>query len=190
MGYFVQGKAPVSDVGIAYEANWAGWSPVVKFTRLVAPDIADECDWSFNDGQGLDADDSQAIAEVFTRLIDSGELQALCDMHREECEKMPDVKCQFCGGTGIRVMVEPKYEVPFTRPGWLEEQNEEFRTRVCSDEDRHGRPHPRAGQPGWCNSCDGVGYKRPRRAEDAWVDVEWLSKWRDFLRDCGGFEIH
>lgn len=49
--------------------------------------------------------------------------------------------------------------------------------------------HPRAGQRGWCNGCDGRGTNRPVAASYP-LDRETILEWRDFLRHSGGFEIH
>jgi hypothetical protein len=49
--------------------------------------------------------------------------------------------------------------------------------------------HPRAGETGWCNGCDGLGKRRPM---STWytLDMEDLTEWADFLEASGGFKIH
>lgn len=49
--------------------------------------------------------------------------------------------------------------------------------------------HPRAGQVGWCNGCDGTGFVRPFETEYE-VEEDDVREFIAFLRDSGGFAIY
>ena len=49
--------------------------------------------------------------------------------------------------------------------------------------------HPRHGQRGWCNGCDGHGTVADFRTNYVF-DVDNLAEFADFLADCGGFVIN
>jgi hypothetical protein len=48
--------------------------------------------------------------------------------------------------------------------------------------------HPRYGQKGWCNGCDGVGSKSSDRSRYCF-DCDNVRAFAEFLKACGGFAI-
>jgi hypothetical protein len=63
-----------------------------------------------------------------------------------------------------------------------------FNGQRSSRQMRPGVPHPRAGQHGWCNGCDGRGFYRPPE-ESYYLEPDDVREFIGFLRACGGFRI-
>ena len=147
------------------------WKPLADYIQYVAPEIASHCDhWHSNDGDGLNKEDSLALAGILQSEIDSGRCRKYQLAYDERLAALPDEICALCEGTGIR---SDKVGVEYG-------QN----TKVLSSD------HPtRPGQMGWCNGCDGTGTKRPFDTYYPF-EVENVQEFVEFLRGCDGFEIH
>lgn len=177
MGMDVYGKLPTSDVGKYFRRNAWGWRPLATLCCTLCPKETAACTyWQSNDGDGLDATGARALADALQDQINQGAVTAYVQIRDAEIEALPNETCRHCGGTGVRRdeigvgMGQTKQMIP-TDAQW-----------------RGGR-HPRAGEIGWCNGCDGRGFDRPSMA---WYHVD-ESDVRDFiafLRDSGGFEIN
>jgi hypothetical protein len=132
MGMDVFGNNPVSEQGEYFRANVWWWSPLANYCREVAPEITARCRyWQTNDGDGLNAADTLALAEILQREIKSGHTATYARMHEAEQELTPNKPCELCEGTGIRN--------PAPLPG-------------------AGHPHNGGVK---CNGCDGNGVVRP-----------------------------
>lgn len=59
--------------GIYFRASWWSWRPIVGIVEMLAPEI-DTAHWHYNDGHGLDAEDSKALAELIQKWIDENNL--------------------------------------------------------------------------------------------------------------------
>lgn len=165
MGFDVYGKSPTDVVGEYFRNSVWGWHPLAQYCEHVAPEITQHCHyWHSNDGDGLDAENSKALAQVLQDEINSGRTQDYVDARKAKLDAMPDLPCTWCGGTGVR-------------------------TDACGVENKMPeRDNPHTGKKGWCNGCDGKGGVRPFEANYD-LDVENVREFAEFLSHCGGFEI-
>jgi hypothetical protein len=156
--------------GTYFRRNVWGWHPLAEFCISLAPDITAACEqWHSNDGDGLDAAHSLALARELREALTDGRAAAYVATRDHALKALPDERCHICGGTGIR--------------------NDERGRQMGQDIrviDEAG--HPRHGQTGWCNGCDGRGAVRP------WptcycLEVSDIAEFAAFLEACGGFEI-
>jgi hypothetical protein len=171
MGMDVYGKNPTSETGKYFRNNVWWWRPLAGYVCEIAPQITAKCEhWQSNDGDGLDADSSVKLAAILREHIASGKTRAYADIHAAELTALPDKECWLCEGTGIR-----KDQI-----GVADGQAE----RII---DKEG--HPRNGEKGWCNGCDGVGHVRPDATHYPF-SVENVEESCSFLEACGGFEIN
>lgn len=177
MGMDVYGKQPTSKTGEYFRRNAWGWRPLATLCTTLCPKETAACKyWQSNDGDGLDNAGAIALAEALQDKIAQGAVKAYVEIRNAELSGMANASCNLCNGTGIRrdavgvQMKQPDRQVP-PDAKWL------------------GGKHPRAGQTGWCNGCDGRGFDRPIECayylEESDV-VEFIA----FLRDSGGFEIN
>lgn len=170
MGMDVFGKAPKSETGKYFRNNVWWWRPLADLCLSLAPDICAPCEhWHSNDGDGLDAIGAEALAMVLTRNIEDGTMARMIAARAERLGSLPDEPCTICGGTGIRRDALGTAE--------------KMPKRVIDDP-----THPRHGQAGWCNGCDGRGSVRPFETHYP-CSVENVAEFAEFLKDCGGFEI-
>lgn len=171
MGMDVYGKAPTSKAGEYFRNNVWWWRPLANLCLEMAPDLCAPCThWHSNDGDGLDAEGAQALGEFLEARIASGEVAAYVkdyEAAQAAAEKRP---CDLCSTTGIRTdELGRQYGHP-----------EKVITEPAD--------HPRLGQTGWCNGCNGEGW------QEAWIrcyplDVENVAEFAAFLKASGGFEI-
>lgn len=167
MGMDVYGKS-----GNYFRNSVWSWHPLAEYIQMQAPEIAANCvHWHSNDGDGLNATDATRLADFLDQELASGRTTAYAASRKAELDALPNEECQWCDGTGIRTdgigheMRMPQRPIPH---------------------DAHD--HPRAGQIGWCNGCDGKGYVRPFSAS-YYFDEENVREFADFCRASEGFEI-
>jgi hypothetical protein len=167
MGMDVYGKS-----GNYFRNNVWWWHPLADYILEIAPDVAANCKhWHTNDGDGLSADNAARLADILEAEIASGRTAEYAALREASIEALPDEQCQWCEGTGIRTdrigqeMRMPQRPIPADQVG-----------------------HPRAGQIGWCNGCDGVGHVRPFKAHYPF-DVGNVKEFAEFCRASEGFEI-
>jgi hypothetical protein len=173
MGMDVSGRKPTTEAGKYFRNNVWWWRPLADYCCEVAPDITAKCTyWQSNDGDGLNARDSVKLADVLQREIDNGNTAAYAAIREAEIHRLPDERCEYCNATGVRD----------DRVG----QENGFLDRTIPADAKN---HPRAGQRGWCNACDGKGFRRPSDASYPF-SVENVAEWIEFLRGCGGFTIY
>lgn len=172
MGMDVSGKNPSTEAGKYFRNNAWWWRPLADYCCEVAPEITAKCEyWQSNDGDGLNASDSRKLADVLDQEIKSGRTAAYAAIRDAEHNALGDEPCQYCNATGVRndrVAAENGFltrQIPVDAPN-----------------------HPRAGQIGWCNACDGKGRIRPTTT---WYhfSVENVQEFVEFLRGSGGFQI-
>lgn len=185
MGMDVYGRNPDADVGEYFRRNVWGWHPLAEAVEAVCSmaeeeDLFNRCEhWHTNDGDGLNAVDSIELADLLEDYITSGMLAAHLEIREERLAAMPNDPCRHCNGTGIR---DDEVGKRAGQPGKL------IPTDAIDTTTPDGKPHPRAGQTGWCNGCDGTGYNRPWDCHYH-VDLDDVKQFAEFLRHCGGFEI-
>jgi hypothetical protein len=103
MGMDVCGKNPTTEEGEYFVNNAWMWHPLADYVAAVAPDIAARCEyWHTNDGDGLDAEDSLALADRLQAEIDVGRTARYERLYRSRQEAAPKVPCWLCEGTGTR----------------------------------------------------------------------------------------
>lgn len=175
MGMDVYGTKPTAPTGEYFRNNVWWWRPLADYCCMVAPALTAKCrHWHSNDGDGLNARDSRRLADALRDEITSGRTAAYAAIREAEQNALPDEPCTLCAGTGIRTdAVGVQMGQPEKRIG---------------DEAEQTPDHPRYGQIGWCNGCDGRGHKRPA---ETWYpfSVENVEEWITFLNTCGGFKI-
>jgi hypothetical protein len=184
MGMDVYGNKPTSEVGEYFRRSVWGWHPLAEVSEAICQhasrmDLFNQCSyWHSNDGDGLDADGAAALAALIRAAIESGFAKAYIDARDRQLNAIPLLDCDLCNGSGIRTdAIGVKMEQPL---------------KVIPEDAVHplsvDGAHPRAGETGWCNGCDGLGKRRPM---STWyiLDMEDLTEWADFLEASGGFKI-
>ena len=171
MGMDVSGKKPTTEAGSYFRNNVWWWRPLAQYLTSQAPrQIVGKCRyWQSNDGDGLNAKDSKKLAAWLREEIASGRTATYAMDYQAELDAVPPHDCQYCNGTGTRTdsvgrengMVEKVIDEP---------------------------AHPRQGQKGWCNGCNGIGKVEDIANNDPFT-VENCAEFAAFLEGCGGFEI-
>jgi hypothetical protein len=172
MGMDVYGKEPTSETGKYFRNSAWWWRPLWNYAHAVAPDIIDDKlhkSGHYNDGAGLDRSESIRLATRLEAEIATGRCAIIVNDYMAHLDGIPDEDCRLCHGTGVRT------------------------DAIGASLGQHVRVidkpnHPRHGQTGWCNGCDGMGHIRPSQTCYP-IDVDNVQKFAAFLRDCGGFEI-
>lgn len=171
MGMDVYGKNATTQAGSYFRRNVWGWRPLWDYCLSMHEDLAGKVEYGHsNDGDGLDADDSVALAERLRNDVISGDAQRYIDERNRFLAEMERPTCEWCNGTGIRtdaVGIENK----------MPERELEPEMAILV-----GRTH------GFCNGCRGEG------KTDAWetnyyLDLDDIKEFAEFLETCGGFEI-
>ncbi len=172
MGMDVYGRNPTAEVGTYFRNNVWWWRPLANLCQAMAPEICKACKhWQSNEGDGLDAAAAMALGEVLERRIRDGTVARYVLQREQYLERLPDETCELCHGTGIRG----------DAIGVAHGQTEQFITEPAD--------HPRLGQKGWCNGCDGRGTVRPF-ATNYPCSVENVAEFAAFCKASGGFEIN
>jgi hypothetical protein len=174
----ISGKAPTTEEGSYFRNNVWFWRPVAEWIEEKAPELyAKNPYWHSNDGGGLNAKDSLALAEQIEASIADGSMAEYAVIRLAAIATLPREECKICHGTGIRS----------DATGWKMRQPE----RVIAAHDKEEGAvddHPRLGQTGWCNGCRGYG-STPHWASNYSFTVENMAEFATFLRGSGGFEI-
>jgi hypothetical protein len=178
MGMDVYGKKPTTEEGKYFRRNVWGWRPLADLILGLCPVEARPCKyWQSNDGDGLNAKGAVKLADALDHHLESGDVAAWVTIRDAELKHLPNERCNLCRGTGVRrdavgmEMKQPERSIPAT-----------------TDVEGATMQHPRAGQKGWCNGCDGRGWNRPS-ATFYGADESDVREFVTFLRGCGGFEI-
>jgi hypothetical protein len=171
----VYGKRPKSETGEYFRRNVWGWRPLADYVLASHPVRASGCRyWQSNDGAGLGPAASEGLARDLEEDIANGAAAAYVAARDARLAGLPNEPCKHCGGTGIRT---DAVGLNMRQP-----------SRVIDEKWSHKPDHPRYGQVGWCNGCDGRGWDRPVETFYS-LEVEDIRDFAAFLRDCGGFEI-
>jgi hypothetical protein len=119
MGMDVFGRKPTNKQGEYFRNSIWGWHPLASYVCVVAPEFADHCEnWHTNDGDGLNAEDSAALADKLQQEIDSGRTERFAviqtgrplqqwsrrsDLQKRVAEEKPD---------SLRLLVESVVRAP------------------------------------------------------------------------------
>lgn len=171
MGMDVYGKNPTSEKGIYFRRNVWGWHPLWEYVENRHPEIAALVEYAHsNDGDGLDEEASNLLANKLREDLAAGLVTAYVAERNEALANLPMEVCQYCDSTGIR---SDEVGLEFGMP-----------TRELSPEQAIilGRTH------GTCNACQGLGERVPF---DTNYDLEEtdIQDFAEFLEASGGFEI-
>lgn len=101
MGMDCYGKEPTSVMGEYFRNNVWWWHPLADYCQGVAPQYAGIA-WHFNDGDGLNAEDSVKLADILQSKINDGSVAKFTADRKERLEGTPDEECHICNGTGTR----------------------------------------------------------------------------------------
>jgi len=100
MGMDVYGKN-----GGYFRNNCWWWRPLWNYCYEVAPEIISEDLFNRghnNDGAGLDDKGSKELAHTLRYLLKSKQTKEYEKRYKAERKALPDIKCTYCNGTGIR----------------------------------------------------------------------------------------
>jgi hypothetical protein len=112
MGMDVYGRAPTSKRGEYFREDYVWWHCLATYCKEVAPRVASGCrDWYTNDGDGLDAAASRALAEALEAEIESGRCADVERQGKAAWEATPKT-CFNCGGQGVVWKPRPEL-IPF-----------------------------------------------------------------------------
>jgi hypothetical protein len=104
-----------------------------------------------------------------TATVTDGRAQAYIALRDAELRALPEVPCRWCDATGVRT---DENGITNGMPA-----------RVIQKDG-----HPRHGETGWCNACDGHGSTLDF-ATHYRLDLDDIVAFAAFLADSGGFEI-
>lgn len=175
MGMDVIGTAPTGGAGRSFSRSVWYWHPLADLVCALAPEITSACtEWHTNDGDGLNAKESQQLSAILKRAVADGTAAHMIKEREETNATLPDERCGICKGTGIRC---DEIGVKAGQP-----------EMIVSQTNGAGPDHPRLGQKGWCNGCSGRGFTRPF---ETWYRLELadVEEFAEFLAWCGGFSI-
>lgn len=177
MGMDVMGVSPTKKCGEYFRANIWWWSPLWDYCDQVAPEICGQVEHAYsNDGDGLDGDDSKALANILLKEHKAGNTQKYQDERDAELKALPDLECNYCNGTGKRTWhsdEKGKKEKDF---GGEPLTADELKIYTKSDVRQ-------------CNGCSGKGTRRPW-GSDYGFDADFVKQFATFLRYSGGFSIY
>ena len=177
MGMDVYGKNAKSEIGGYFRRNVWGWRPLADCILDLAPEEAAGCTyWHSNDGDGLDGEGAIRLADRIDALLTSGVIDLYVEARDKSVKALPRITCHLCDGTGIR---SDEVGRQMKQPEMLIN---------AADPIRADASHPRFGQTGWCNGCNGCGTK-PDSATFYGLEANDLREFAAFCRDSGGFEI-
>jgi len=170
MGMDVFGLEPTSEEGKYFRRNVWGWRPLAQLCLALAPQECKPCThWGSNDGDGLNGKQAKRLALKLQCFLENGTVATYIAERNAWVAALPRETCKICQGTGIR--------------------DDALGRRSGDDKRKIDDPaHPRYGQTGWCNGCDGRG------DEPAWdshysVTEDCVKEFAAFLMASGGFEI-
>lgn len=179
MGMDVYGTSPSSEAGEYFRRNVWGWRPLADLACELAPEIASGCkSWHYNDGDGLDGPASTQLADALQAALDDGRVDRWVSNRDATVKLMPNESCELCAGTGQRADAIA-----------LANGQDKIACNANTYVMGETRAHPRAGQTGWCNGCDGRGWSRPWAAAYH-MDAGDVMDFIVFLRASGGFRIY
>ena len=177
MGMDVMGFSPSKKCGEYFRANVWWWSPLWQYCEQVAPEICNQVENAYsNDGDGLDGDDSKALATILLAEYKAGNTKKYEDERNAQIKALPELECDYCNGTGKRTWHSDE----------TGKKEHDFGDTPLTDEELKIFTKSKVSQ---CNGCQGKGTKRPWVAEYDF-EADFVKEFATFLRYCGGFHIY
>jgi len=171
MGMDVYGKNPTDEGGEYFCRKVWGWHPLWDMCLDLVHELAGRVEHGHcNDGDGLNAVDSEALGDALNEAVFDGRVAEWITDRNEIVANLPKEDCHICDSTGIRtdeIGIQDGQPDKALSPEQAIVLGREF---------------------GCCNGCDGKGWKEPFAS---WYEVEVndATEFATFLRACGGFEI-
>ncbi len=110
MGMDVYGKAPADEQGEYFRNNIWSWHPLAEYILASAPEaLTEACSpdgWHSNSGDGLDAEQSIALAAWLAQELKLGNVMRYEAEYNAGMKAMPDEVCRTCKGTTVRMNTE------------------------------------------------------------------------------------
>lgn len=176
MGMDVMGTSPSKKCGEYFRANLWWWSPLWAYCDQVAPEICGQVEHAYsNDGDGLDGDDSKALATVLLKEYKEGNTKKYQDGRDAEIKAQPSERCNWCAGTG-------------ERSWWTDETGEKQKDIADGELTEDEKKIYKKTVASECNCCLGKGEK-VHWSNDYGFEADFVKKFATFLRYCGGFSI-
>ena len=160
MGMDVYGKDPSSDQGEYFRNNVWYWRPLWSFCEFASPQVTAKVAHSqFNDGDGLNAEDTLILAKDIQRCIDDGTLNLWANDYQHYKDSLPLIECTYCNQTGLRTWEPNSFQNDTDQP-------------IIKK----------------CNVCNGEGnYKHELYSYP--FELDNVHNFLKFLESSGGFEI-
>ncbi len=172
MGTDIYGKNPTDVVGEHFCRSVWGWRPLWDMCEDLFPELAARVEVGYahhNDGYGLNAVDSEALADALNEAVYGGRVAEWVAERDETLANLPKEDCDICGSTGINT------------DDFAIQSGQHDRALTPEQATVLGREF------GWCNGCDGNGWKEPYATWFS-VTVDDAIEFAGFLRVCGGFD--
>lgn len=104
MGMDVFGNAPTAPEGEYFRNNIWWWGPLAQYVTATFPKETAQCEqWFTNDGDGLDREASEALAEKLAEALSSGDVAEFDAQGHAHVAANPNEPCLLCRGEGIRL---------------------------------------------------------------------------------------
>lgn len=104
MGMDVYGRDPDNESGKYFRANVWYWRPLWGMIEDLYPTFAVKVpNAHYNDGDGLDAEDSYLLSQIMKIDIESGRLSEYVNSYEADRQNIPQVDCEYCSKTGYRI---------------------------------------------------------------------------------------
>ena len=170
MGMDVIGNNPKSEVGEYFRNNVWWWRPLWDYCCFIAPEMCEKVNGHFNDGDGLNNQESMTLSKLIVDHVNSGAIDQYITARNKALSELPHEDCNLCDNTGIRTdAIGLQHGMP------TEKLPEEVAIVV-------GRTH------GTCNGCKGLGWRESFMLSYPF-DKENVIAFSKFLEECGGFRI-
>jgi DNA-directed RNA polymerase subunit M/transcription elongation factor TFIIS len=161
MGMDIIGTNPTDPKGEYFRNNVWYWRPLWNYVEEHFPDLADKVPGAhYNDGDGLDEEDSLLLAGLLQAHIDQGKVLQYEKDWKATIESAPLEQCNYCSQTGVRI-----WEAG-TGP------NDTQESKMLE-----------------CNVCQGTGSHRSFLSAYGFSEKN-VKEFAQFLEHCGGFAIH
>lgn len=164
MGMDIYGEAATSEAGEYFRNNVWWWRPLADYILRMHPELASSCaEWHSNSGDGLNAEESIALADALDADLASGAVDKYSKEYAADVAALPREACHLCDSTGLRT--------------------DEVGVTYGYDKPRD----PVTGRGG-CNGCAGEGTRENWAASYPFA-TENVREFSTFLRASGGFKI-
>lgn len=160
MGMDVYGISPSSVEGEYFRNNVWWWRPLWHYVEINFPELSSKVpNAHYNDGDGLDKNDSLLLADKLQEHINQGKVLQYEKDWKAAIESAPLEQCTYCSQTGVRIW----------EPGTV--PNDTQNTKILE-----------------CNVCQGVGFVKSFECNYLFSQKNVI-QFVHFLKHCGGFKI-